>query len=344
MRYMANPAIWDLWDFITNKTCAVKDCTSTYIPFWDGKDWIAISADELAGSQKDELPAASADNVGTIYQYTGPTTAEYKNGYFYRSTTDWTNYYWEEIIFGSSAGEAILQNSITSNIAVGWIDANTVFASGTPLEDIFRELLVRYLAPTVSLTISPSTTPVIRGTSLNSIVLSANVGKRSNPITYVRFYANNNLIHESTSSAEGWTVAYTYTPTNPITDDITLKVVVSDGTSTVDDSRSIDFVDASYFGYVNDDVTNPTAADITALDPIAITSKNYSRSGINVAYGKLLFAYPMSYGDLSSIKDANNFEYINSYTKSTVTIGGVSYNCYLLTEAVGFDNFTQIYS
>lgn len=344
MRFIANPAIGDLWDFLTNIWCVKEDYRSTAIPYRNGKDWIAIPADELGWSQKAELPTAGTNNIGAIYQYIGPTTAEFKNGYFYRSATDWTNYYWEEVIFGPSTNEAILQDSITSNITIGWIEADSLFAAGTPLEDIFRKLLVKYFEPTVSLTISPSTTPLVKGTTINSIVLSANVGKRSNPITSVRFYANNVLIHESTNSSEGGTIAYTYSPSNPIDDDIILKVVVSDSISTIEDSKSIDFVDSSFFGSVAEDVTTPTADIITGLDSIALVSKKYTRSWINMTYGKILYAYPASYGNLTSIKDGNNFEYINSYTKSTVTIDGIVYNVYLLTEAAGVSDFKQVYA
>lgn len=49
--------------------------------------------------QKEELPLASADELGKIYQYTG-TTGTYKNGFFYRCVSDGEpslTYSWEEI-------------------------------------------------------------------------------------------------------------------------------------------------------------------------------------------------------------------------------------------------------
>ena len=49
--------------------------------------------------QKEELPLASANEVGNIYQYTG-TTGTYKNGFFYRCVSDGEpspTYSWEEI-------------------------------------------------------------------------------------------------------------------------------------------------------------------------------------------------------------------------------------------------------
>lgn len=49
--------------------------------------------------QKEELPLASANEVGNIYQYTG-ATGTYKNGFFYRCVSDGEpspTYSWEEI-------------------------------------------------------------------------------------------------------------------------------------------------------------------------------------------------------------------------------------------------------
>lgn len=43
------------------------------------------------------IPTASVETVGKIIQYTGTTTQNYINGYFYIGTTDGTNYSWENI-------------------------------------------------------------------------------------------------------------------------------------------------------------------------------------------------------------------------------------------------------
>lgn len=42
-----------------------------------------------------------------------------------------------------------------------------------------------------------------------------------------------------------------------------------------------------------------------------------------------MYAYPLNYGDLSSIKDANGFDGIGGYTKSVVAINGINYNVYV---------------
>ena len=42
----------------------------------------------------------------------------------------------------------------------------------------------------------------------------------------------------------------------------------------------------------------------------------------------IVYAYPASYGDLTSIKDGNGFEGFAGYTKTTLTVGGQTYNVY----------------
>ena len=55
--------------------------------------------------------------------------------------------------------------------------------------------------------------------------------------------------------------------------------------------------------------------------------------------------YPSSFGKLTSIKDANNFEYINSYTLLEITYNDVAYNVYVLTDAVTVEGgFKQAFS
>lgn len=242
-------------------------------------------------------------------------------------------------------GSDVLTSDVTTNVAIGGIEAGTTFTAGTSLESIIRQMLVKYFAPVISLTINPSTSPVISGTTIASVTMTAVATKKTDDITSIKFYANNTLVNEVTTwVASGGTFTYTYTPTNPIDDDVTFKVTVYDGTSDVDATKKIDFVSGSYFGDVADTVTNPTASDITALTQLALATKGYTANNISMTYGKLLYAYPASYGDLTSIKDGNNFEYINSYTKSTVTVNWISYNCYLMTDATGVTGFKQIYA
>ena len=59
----------------------------------------------------------------------------------------------------------------------------------------------------------------------------------------------------------------------------------------------------------------------------------------------IVYAYPASLGDLTSIKDQNNFEYLtNSYGKVTMTINGETYNVYTMNDPVTATGLKQVFA
>ena len=107
-------------------------------------------------------------------------------------------------------------------------------------------------------------------------------------------------------------------------------------------SKQVSVVYPSYFGSVGADWT-PTETTVRALSKSLQTSRASTHTGISTSNGKIAYCYPASYGKLTSIKDGNGYEVIGSYTLETVTVDGVSYNCYLLTTPVTSSGVTQIY-
>ena len=95
----------------------------------------------------------------------------------------------------------------------------------------------------------------------------------------------------------------------------------------------------SYYGVIN---TN-SIDNVDNLTNVLRTSKG-STLTFSMTNQRVVYMYPKSFGNLTSIKDANNFEYINSYTLSTMTLDGVEYNVYILTDAVTINGFKQIFS
>jgi hypothetical protein len=134
--------------------------------------------------------------------------------------------------------------------------------------------------------------------------------------------------------------------TNAITDNATVKGVLkykkSDNTdSTVEKTATYTFVMASYSGAVNAAPTDK--AGIIALTKNVKNAKGFTGT-FNLSNQRSCYCYPASFGNLTSIKDANNFEYISSYTKTTVDVDGTTYNVYTLTDPVTASGFKQIYA
>ena len=251
---------------------------------------------------------------------------------------------------GGTGGSSTLSNDITSNVEVGGVPSGTNFVEGTNLEDIIKKILVKYLPPTATFTITPSNTLKLFGDTITSETMKVVVTKKSNDITEIAFKADSTVLNSITSGVNnGGTFSYKYTPSTPISNTVTLSVDVKDGERTVTKSIKITFCYPTYYGTVADSVASMTASDIQGLDKrVAVNNKAMTWSGISMDYGKLCYAYPKSFGALTSIKDANNVDYINSYTRTEVTLtengNSVVYYCYLLTDAAGVSNFKQIYA
>lgn len=251
---------------------------------------------------------------------------------------------------GGTGGSSTLSADITSNVEVGGVPSGTNFVEGTNLEDIIKKILVKYLPPTATFTITPSNTLKLFGDTITSETMKVVVTKKSNDIKEIAFKADSTVLNTLTNGVNnGGTFSYTYTPSTPISNTVTLSVDVKDGEQTVTKSIKITFCYPTYYGTVADSVASMTASDIQGLDKrVAVNNKAMTWSGISMDYGKLCYAYPKSFGALTSIKDANNVDYINSYTRTEVTLtengNRVVYYCYLLTDAAGVSNFKQIYA
>ena len=161
--------------------------------------------------------------------------------------------------------------------------------------------------------------------------------------TAVKFYSGSTLINTQ-SYVEG-TNSYSYTM-DPISDTTTIKgeleYVKSDSTvATTEKTATYTFVNPSYYGAVAAAPTNK--AGIITLTKNVKKSKELTAT-FNLSNQKSCYAYPASFGDLASIKDSNSFEYLGSYTKTTVDVDGTTYNVYTLTDPVTATGFKQIYS
>lgn len=97
----------------------------------------------------------------------------------------------------------------------------------------------------------------------------------------------------------------------------------------------------SYYGIINSSTI--TENDISTLSSRLATSKSFTYT-VDLSEQRIVYMYPQSFGTLTSIKDANNFDYINSYTKTTLSYDSVDYYVYILTDPVTITGFKQIFN
>lgn len=97
----------------------------------------------------------------------------------------------------------------------------------------------------------------------------------------------------------------------------------------------------SYYGVI--DASTITENDISSLSSRLGTNKSFTHT-VSLTRQRIVYMYPQSFGTLTSIKDANNFDYINSYTRTSLTYNSVDYYIYILTDPVTITGFKQIFN
>ena len=119
--------------------------------------------------------------------------------------------------------------------------------------------------------------------------------------------------------------------------------VVYDGlpSGTLSVNSSINAYAPSYYGVVNNDTITET--DIPNLISVLNTSKSMTTT-YKMINQRSVYMYPKNFGALINIRDINNFDYINSYTRSEITYNDVDYYIYILTDPVEIDEFKQTFN
>lgn len=244
-----------------------------------------------------------------------------------------------------SVNRSMAAGKIEGSVTTQAIDFNGVnHPVGSPLEEIILailDFLQPYEKPTVTLSLNPSTTlyDVVTQT-LPVIKMTANVTKKTEDVKQIDFLVND-VVKQSvtTGVANGGSFSYTFTPPADTNTNATFKVVVKDikdgeGVST----KVVKFVANSYYGIVDDGV-NPTEALVKNMNKVLKDVKGHKYSGITTNYGKVCYAYPSSFGALTSIKDlVNNINYTASFDKTIMTIDGIEYFMYLQIDPSAANN------
>ena len=166
--------------------------------------------------------------------------------------------------------------------------------------------------------------------------MKADVIKKTSNVAKVEFYVGNTVVHTITANvSDGGSFVYVYTPTTPIVSDTQFKVVATDiKDGNTNGTKNIKFVAKSYFGIVSSDIGAPTESVVKTLNSTLKDTKGYTYDGITTDWGKVCYAYPSSFGNLTSIKDMiNNLNYTTEFTKTTLTVDGIEYVCYTQTNA-----------
>lgn len=225
----------------------------------------------------------------------------------------------------------------------GSYDDTAIKASVASLSSSLAGLL--YKAPTISLSSVPAGAIYKYGQSVASTVLNLAINKQTNNITQV-IYKKNGAVIKTNSSPNS--ISDTFTDSIAIVDTTTYLATANDSTTTVTSNSIVfSFVYQMFQGGVAKTITTPVSADIKALTTLVQTKQNITQA-YTLVDKKAVFAYPTSYGNLTSIIDVNGFNILPSYTLTTLSLvmddaKAVSYNVYTMTNSVTVTGFNITY-
>jgi hypothetical protein len=185
-----------------------------------------------------------------------------------------------------------------------------------------------YVGPLVSLSGSSNSLRE-KGNTVSGITMSANETKRTDDIARIYFRQGANPIEDYEPPVIIGSGVTTAGYAIPFSDNITFTVEVTDdgtsgGPTTVSSSTTYSFVYPYYYGT---GAPSRTAAQVAAMTKDIINSNANLTRGFTTVNGDVYyFAYPASYGALTSILDENNFEVFGSWTLRTENITGLDGN------------------
>lgn len=218
---------------------------------------------------------------------------------------------------------------------VGSYDGISALTGGqftsTGLKDTLDKIIrITYTPAQISLSASPGQGVREKGDTVSSVNLTANTVKKSNPISEVRFKRAGVLV-ESRPGANPAGGSEAYTNNTAFADTMTFTAEVDDTlsggsgpTTTTSNTVTYPFV---YPYYMGAGVPGKSASQVAALTKVIMTSNsNYNRNFTHANGDVFYFAYPASYGALTSIKDPNNFETLGDWALSTSNITGLDGN------------------
>ena len=247
--------------------------------------------------------------------------------------------------FITKAQKEQLTGNITYTNATPIVSAHGGVAVGdtfdnVPISKVLDKILYPYVAPVVSASAAPSnggTFEIGVGTTVTSV--PANVTKKARTITKVEVFGSDSadaLATKTDGVANGGSFSLAFSKELKAAaangTKFTVKVTDSDNKVTSANTATFNLVYPFYQGVVAADATVDAAA-VKALTK-KVETKGNKKWAYTATNQKMVFAYPASYGNLTKIYDANNFDVTGTFTKSTVNVScadgtSVAYNVYV---------------
>ena len=274
---------------------------------------------------------AKKSDITNIYKFKGTKTNYADLPTTDRVTGDVWNITNADAEHGIKAGDNVAWNGTAWDNLSGTVDLSayatttTTDAMSADITSLMNEVFVL----TATASVSPNNAEVGTNPTV-TLTVDAKLGK------------GRTQVDEITIDGTKYTGEIPYTHSATATTTHTYNITVKKGTKTANASATINFYNASYYGVVDASKTSLTATEVKALKTKEVKSGRSGTRTFNLTNQKACIAYPKSFGAAASIKDANGFDYLASYTRNEVTIDSVVYYVYLLSSPTTITDFKQI--
>lgn len=246
-----------------------------------------------------------------------------------KKSYQWDGQKWTEYTAGGGGGGTWTSSDPTA-VTVGGLKQGTNL-SGKTTQEIIDMMVNPYMPPVIGISINPSSTLYEIGKDA-TVTITANLTKKTKDITGARILKNGTDLKVASSDE---LTAKTFSQASvTFNSDTTFSSKVSDADGEVNGNTiTVKFTRKSFYGLIDAGATVDSDTAIEALGSNQLTgSKGLTWNNLTANNQKLAYAYPESFGNLTSIKDQNNFDYISSFIKTTVQRDGVNYNVYILRD------------
>ena len=246
-----------------------------------------------------------------------------------KKSYQWDGQKWTEYTAGGGGGGTWTSSDPTA-VTVGGLKQGTNL-SGKTTQEIIDMMVNPYMPPVIGISINPSATLYEIGKDA-TVTVTANLTKKTKDITGARILKNGTDL--KVASPDEITAKTFSQASVTFNSDTTFSSKVSDADGEVNGNTiNVKFTRKSFYGLIGAGDTVDSDTAIEALSSNQLTgSKGLTWNNLTANNQKLAYAYPESFGNLTSIKDQNNFEYLASFDKTTVQRDGVNYNVYILRD------------
>ena len=288
-------------------------------------NWCEVEIRNIVRSNQNDQLIIQVVSGAVALDTNGDITSN-NEGYkiLYRKLTKSSKGEWKEYAGTSSGGgtvdEAIVEqvNTNTTNIARNKSDIDKLMAKNFPIS--------------VSLSVSKSVANILAPNGAYTFSWSIKKGNDKVTPSELSLTVNSQKVTTDVSKTSH---TYTYNSGGNASPSLSASLVVKIDGITYSASTSVNFVYPSHIGVVDENFDVKNAAKIKELD-MDISSSRGRTYTVPVAEApqKVVYAYPKSFGALSSIKDGNNLDMFNDFTCEEKNVyGNINHYVYTLNNA-----------